>query len=265
MIVSHFLLKDVKNRFHWDLAIAKELFNYGQWIFIASIIYFLAQQADRLILGKLVPLEILGVYGIAKSLADIFANVVLKLNNEVVFPFISRMAEVSREEIYNLVKPSRQKFLLLSGVGLGVPMVFGDYFVKLLYSEAYQDAGWMIPILLAGIWFSVLFKTCESSLKGLGKPIYTVPANLIKFVVVLLGVSWGYQTLGILGCILGVAISEFASYLALQYGLFREKFIFVGQDLLMTLYTIALVVGLGWIRWSVGLGTPLDGIHFNPI
>ncbi|WP_353258683.1 oligosaccharide flippase family protein [Prochlorothrix hollandica] len=259
-IGSHFLLPDVKNKFHIDREAMKELFSYGKWIFVATLLFFFAQQTDRLVLGKLVPLELLGVYGIARALSDIFRNVVLKLNNEIVFPFISRLSDIPRSELYEKVKPTRQKFLLIAGLGLAFPVCFGDVAVSVLYDDRYVDATWMLPILCLGIWFSVLFQTCESSLKGLGKPIYAAQANFVKLGTLFFGLPWSFQQYGILGCILTIAASEFFSYLAVQYGLIREQFVFLKQDVIMTLYTVGIIAIFGALRWSLGFGFSVQNL-----
>ncbi len=46
-------------------------FHFGKWIFMSSIFMFLCMNFDRLYLGSVAPLALFGVYGIARSLADL--------------------------------------------------------------------------------------------------------------------------------------------------------------------------------------------------
>ena len=46
------------------------LVTFGRWILIGTVLTFLAQQSDRLILSKLTTLTMLGIYNIAFQLSD---------------------------------------------------------------------------------------------------------------------------------------------------------------------------------------------------
>ena len=56
MVVSHLALGGPPNRFHWEPEAARELFGFGKWILLNTAMTFLAMQADRIILGKLMSL-----------------------------------------------------------------------------------------------------------------------------------------------------------------------------------------------------------------
>ena len=72
MIGTYFLLPDVKQRFYLSKKYVWEILHFGKWIFASSIVYFLSANFDRLYLAKVVTLELLGVYGIARfTLRDI--------------------------------------------------------------------------------------------------------------------------------------------------------------------------------------------------
>ncbi|HAA27014.1 MAG TPA: polysaccharide biosynthesis protein, partial [Cyanobacteria bacterium UBA8553] len=54
LLWSHRLLPHQPNRFAWDKEAAQKIFTFGKWIFFSTALTFLASQADRLILGKLI-------------------------------------------------------------------------------------------------------------------------------------------------------------------------------------------------------------------
>src|SRR6478735_2924059 len=70
VIGSFFLLKTPSLRFKLDRPSYDSIVHFGKWIFASSIIYFLASNFDRLYFAKAIPLAVLGVYGIARTLAD---------------------------------------------------------------------------------------------------------------------------------------------------------------------------------------------------
>src|SRR6202035_3619722 len=99
----------------------------------SSIVYFLSTYVDRLYLGKVVPLELLGIYGIARSISDLSGNLVLRLGNVVLFPFIASHSQTPRAALRDQLASIRAKFLLLAVVGFSFFVATADLAIKVLY------------------------------------------------------------------------------------------------------------------------------------
>jgi O-antigen/teichoic acid export membrane protein len=259
-IGSYFLLSDVKQRFYLSKRYFWEIIDFGKWIFLSSIVVYLSTYIDRLYLGKVISLELVGIYGIARSLSDLTGNLVLRLGNAVLFPFIASHSQAPRAELHRQLAPLRFKFLLLASLGFSFFVAGADIVIKILYDERYHAATWMLPILVIGSWFSTLATINESTLLGLGKPSYSAFSNSSKFVFLLVGLWLGVEFFGVLGGICAVALGNLFGYIPILFGQFRERFSFAMQDFLATLAVIALVVLWEWIRWLAGFGTSFDSI-----
>ena len=96
LVWSHFLIPGKSNRFAWDKEAVKEIFSYGKWIFLSTALFFLCSQADRLILGKIFTLTMLGIYGIAFTLGDMPRQIIIAVSGRVIFPSISMLADLPR-------------------------------------------------------------------------------------------------------------------------------------------------------------------------
>lgn len=258
MLSSHFVLPGKNNWFAWEKAARTEIFSFGRWVWLETTMMFLAEQSDRLILGSLFTFALLGVYSIAFALADLPRQIIKKVSLKVIFPLVSSNAELPRHQLRKKISAKR-KFVLLSFLGLITGLVcFGDIAIRILYDDRYLQATWMMSILSLGVWFSVLFYTMSPCLLGVGKPVYGAQANLLRFITLAVGLPLGFHLSGTIGAIIAVAVSDFPSYLAIQYGAWREKLIFWKQDAQLTallLGSVALVVA---IRAALGFGTPLD-------
>jgi hypothetical protein len=57
------------NRLRWHKPSATMLINFGKWIFVSTALTFFAGQSDRLIFAKLIPIDMLGIYGMAAMIA----------------------------------------------------------------------------------------------------------------------------------------------------------------------------------------------------
>ena len=69
-MISFCIIPDLRPRFVLDKECVHSLLHFGKWILVGTVLTFLATQSDRLILGKLISLEALGVYGVAFALSD---------------------------------------------------------------------------------------------------------------------------------------------------------------------------------------------------
>jgi O-antigen/teichoic acid export membrane protein len=260
MVGTYFLRADLHLRFRVAREYVSEILHYGKWIFLSSIVYFLSGNYDRLFLAKVVPLHTLGIYGLARSIAELVGLLVGRLGGNVLFPFIASHNEMPREALRRQLAPMRLRFLALSAVGLAIVVSGSDLVISFVYDRRYHEAMWMLPVLVLGSWFSILASLNESALLGFGRPFYSAASNTSKFIFVIIFLPLGTATQGLLGGVLVVAIADLPKVLALQVGLNRQRFSFAAQDVLMTLATAGLIVALEVARWSLGLGTSFDTV-----
>jgi O-antigen/teichoic acid export membrane protein len=258
MVGSYFLLRDVKQRLYVSRKYSLQIIHFGKWIFVSSMVYFLSTYIDRLYLGKVVPLELLGIYGIARSISDLTGNLVLRLGSVVLFPFVASQSHLPRADLVHQLTSLRAKFLLLAGFGFSLFTATADLLIKMVYDERYHAATWILPVLILGSWFTVLATINESALLGIGKPSYAAIANSVKLLFLVIGLSLGTSSYGLLGGVIVVASADLCRYFPTLFGQIRERFSFGRQDLLMTLAVLSMVVLMEYLRWALGFGTSFD-------
>ena len=246
-LVSHFLAPDIKHKFTYSPKVTREIISFGRWIFLSAILIFLARQGDRLVLGRLLPLEVLGIYGIARALSKSISIVLIKLGNGVVFPAAAKMAGLPRAQLRKKIEPYRGKALIVSALFCALLITGADILIGILFDERYQAAATMLPILVLGVWLNALFQTVGPLLKGLGKPQYEAIANFVKIAGLFLGLILGAKYGGLKAAICAIPLSELLAYLSVQPGLIQEKLSFVRQDLIagaIFVGSVCLMVGL---------------------
>ncbi|WP_051151130.1 oligosaccharide flippase family protein [Mastigocladopsis repens] len=260
MVGTHWLIPGYSNRFAWDRDAVKEILFFGRWMFLATAVTFLNEQADRLILGKLLSFKVLGVYTVAFTLASIPREIVKQLSHRVIFPAIASLVDQSRSTLR--AKILRQRRLILMGFAMlfAVLVTVGDQIIAVLYDQRYAEATWMMPILCCGFWFSVLFHTTNPALLAIGKPLYTAQSNLAGFVVMGLGIPLAFSAFGTLGAIILIALSDMPLYIVSLYGLWREKLSLIVQDIQSTAFFIGVLALFLIIRHSLGFGLPIQAI-----
>ena len=259
-IGSHWLIPEVTNRFAWNRDAVRDILSFGKWMFVSSALIFMAEQSDRLILGKLLNFETLGVYTIAYTLANIPKEVIKKLSYRVIFPAISSQVDLPRSSLRAKIVRQRRLMLMGFAVGLAALITVGDLIIGTLYDSRYTQATWMMPILCCGIWFSLLFYTVSPALLAISKPLYSAQSNLARFTMIGVVLPLAFFRFGALGAIITIAFSDLPLYIVNLYGLWREKLSCILQDIQVTALFIGVLTLFLFIRNSLGFGFPIQAI-----
>ena len=71
----------------------------------------------------------------------------------------------------------------------------------------------------------------------------------------LLALPFKHHTLGAVGAIVVIAVSDVFRYFPVLFGQIQQRFAFALQDLLVTVLVFVLIVFFEWLRSSMGFGT----------
>ncbi len=212
---SHFLGPE-RCRLRFDRSHAAELLSFGRWIFLSTVLTFLITQGDRLILGKLVTLEVLGIYGLALSLAQIPRDIVSRLQSAVLFPHLSQRYR-DGADFAAAVRQARGPMLWLTGASCVLAVALGPDAVTLLYDARYHDAGWMLQLLSVAVFFQLLEAMNGCVLLAAGRASAVAVGNVWKLAAMILMVPPGYFYGAMVGVIVAIAVSDAIRYAVSAY------------------------------------------------
>lgn len=239
---SFFLTPSAGLRFRIERSHARAIVHFGKWIFLSSAVYFVATNFDRLYLSKHVPWALLGVYGIARSLSEVFTILLTRLGTMVIFPIIAG-SDHRGAALRHRLSSHRLPVLAAGAVGLALFVALSDRVIYLLYDQRYHEAAAILPVLAAGVWFSILATLGESVSLGIGRPQIGTMANAAKLAWMVGGMpllAWQFGFPGLVGCI---AAGDLVKYVALSIGQRRWGLAFPVQDLALTALFMACAIG----------------------
>jgi len=256
-VLSHAWLPGIRNRFRWDREAASTLFTFGKWVFLSTLMGFIASQADRIVFGKLVDMETLGIYAIATLIASTPQQVLRHLALTINFPLYSHTVREGGD-LPHVFRNGRRRLLLLSGVVCSLMLAGGPAIIDLLYQEAYLDAGWMVQLLAVATWFNALQGTVEAALLARGESQRVAFASIAKIVAMAILIPLGFAQAGFPGAIVGFACSELVRAICLAVLARPAKLGGVPQAAGYTLvFAAASAVGYAVAHWT----TVTLGLH----
>ena len=249
VVIVSFLANEKRNSFYIEKAALHDIFHFGKWIFMSSIIGFLYNSGDKLLLGGLINPADLGVYSIASFIVGAVYLMTSKMLGNVAFPALSETARNKPEDLIRIYYKFRIPFDAFVLFIAGFFLLTGQTIIDILYDSRYQDAGWMLSILGLSL-IPLRYNLTDQCILALGKPKLMSYLIIIRtlFLFILLPIAFKY--FGMIGALWIIVLSWFSSFpLAIYY-----KKIYSLLDVKKELITLPL--------FAVGL---LSGYVFNLI
>ncbi len=246
--MTHVFLQGMNNRLCWNRTVLRELLSFGKWVFLSSILFFLASSADRLILPALISPTQMGLYAIAFTIISAPTQVVATLAGNVALPALSEVVRLRPHDLRSVaLKFQRLSDFFLMPV-VGVVAVAGPSIVNLFYSGSFQGVGPILSTLAIGA-LAYRYGVMEQCYLAMDKPkIFTV-VNVIRFVCSYVGIPLAFHAGGFQGALIAIVVIQYAGWPAAFYFKARHG-LFDWKVELMAIPLLALGLALGWpVSW----------------
>lgn len=244
-VESHRMNDGPRNRFAYDRAFAHEIFHFGKWIFVSTALTFAASQGDRALLGRVMSLEMLGVYGLAATVATVPQQIHSVIASRVIFPLVSSYVRENPDELGARLREARSIVLLVMLFAVTGVIAFSGPFFGLLYTNDYAQAGDLAPVLAWIFWLSILQNSVDRLPIAFGDSDLLAMISFVSAVARLTCGFVGFRLYGLWGFLGGLFVGatiEYATAQAIAYRRYHVRL--AGQD---AAYTVALIVCTGFI------------------
>ena len=206
----------------WDSRAAREILTFGFGMFLSSSTYFLAGEAERLVVGKFVNLVELACFSLALSISSAASRGFGQVLSRVFFPMMSSSVREDLDGAYRHFKKTRRLTVVLS-VCMSVGFITcGKELVHILLGPKYAAAGWMLQLLgvrAAMDFFAVLAATM---LFAVGTSRFAAIANVSKLIFLGVGLSIAFGRFGFHGAMWVLTLAPLANYAVVLVGLRRR-------------------------------------------
>jgi O-antigen/teichoic acid export membrane protein len=250
-LVSHIWLPGIANRWQWDQSAFHEIFHFGKWIFLSSMLGLIANSGDRILLGGFVSSATLGIYSIASLFIGAILQMLATIFAQVSYPALS---EVARERPLEFKRSMYDIHILTAPFVYfcsGILVVSGNTLIGLLYDSRYAEAGWMLEVLALGL-LKIPFNLPLFCLlaRGLAKDFTGLIALQAIFTVVLIPLGFHYFRLP--GALWGFVASQLLCVPPIIYYQIKYDFLDLSKELvLLPAFFAGMILGWG-LNFAVG-------------
>jgi O-antigen/teichoic acid export membrane protein len=241
VLLGHAFLLGPPDRLAWDIGSVRELLRYGRWVLASSLLYVLASNGDRLMLGAWVDASTLGLYALALNLASMVDGAVGRLLAGVAMPALSEVARHDRTRLRSVYFRLRLPLDLALVAVSGLLFAAGSPIVALLYDSRYAPAGQMLQVLSISLLFT-RFGLAGSAYLALGEPQNLTWMHAVKLLALFIAMPVAFYVFGMQGLLFAVALHA-ASTLPMIYYFNRR------HDLNSLRFELLVL-----LAWPVGYG-----------
>ena len=261
LALGHLALPGVRNRLLWDGECARTLLSFGRWIFASTLLTFAVGQSDRLIFGKIIPIELLGVYSIATVWSSLPIAILDRVFSSVLLPILSRLDHLGAE-FEKAFREARTPGLLFAGFMCSALISGAPSLIRFLYDQRATDAVWIVQTLSVGTWLLAIETTNSTALLARGKASWMAIGSAGKLVGMVIAIPLGFYLGGFHGAVIGFSASELLRYLTSVAGGLTIGLRGYRQDLALTGVMVgAAAIGILVARGARGLLTSMALRH----
>jgi len=186
-VMSYVMFSNARRRWNVDRARMAELWGFSRYIAMSSALTLFVMQADKLLLARMMSLQVYGYYALASSLALAPISLSLAYSTRVLLP---AYAEIVRRDPAALAKAFydyRQKVALVLMFGGGALVGSAPLLVAILYDPRYSAVAPFLSLLAITCCLSPLADSSKQGLIAYGETRTTLTANICGALWLLVG------------------------------------------------------------------------------
>ncbi|MHB1140954.1 MAG: oligosaccharide flippase family protein [Sulfuricaulis sp.] len=208
-------------RLRLEKEVVADLVSFGKWVLISTVLAFATTQMDRLALGKLVSLHLLGLYSIAWMWASMPSQIFEQWAHRVFFPLVSQQIRSVTGE--GTIWMARRIYVLIAVTAAIVMYVASDTLVGILYTMDYQDVSSLIRQLSIVFLLYTIEQSYSHVLIAYGRPRDKIVGQILSLVLFSAVLLPAFFWANVSGVIALLAVSAGVRILWMTYKLFAFK------------------------------------------
>ena len=205
MIIS-WVMSRARYRFELDKQTIRSILGFSGWLMASVFFRNMAQQLDKLLMGKLLSIKSLGDYNRPKEFINMASSKIGGIFDTALFPILSQVQD-DMETLQRAYKRSMY-YLNIVSIVLSVGFVFlGELIIRIFFGIEWFNVLPVFQILSICIIFNFSGRLADCFLRGVGLTKQQFVFRIYEVILKLLGLFFSYRY-GLIGIALSVLVTD---------------------------------------------------------
>ncbi|MCT8328314.1 oligosaccharide flippase family protein [Albidovulum sediminis] len=212
LVLYDLLLPGPRNRLCWEREARIELIHFGKWIFLSTAFSFLLSQSDKMILGKFITLEGIGIYNVGFFIAAAPMMIATSMNGRIMLPLCRDHPPGKSATDFALVRRVRVRFTMAFLACQLALSLLGVTIIEILYDDRFHASGGVVvAVALMNIPF-LIGMTYENAAMASGDSRAVFALNATRAILQTGLFLAGIQIGGLTGAFVGFAAGHLLAH-----------------------------------------------------
>lgn len=253
-VLSYALFPGSRRRFSFSRGRAREVWRFSRFITASSILTVLLGQTDKVVLSRLFPLSLFGLYSIAANLATAPIAFTYPYATRVLFPIYAKTYRETPSEFRKVFYAAKRLPSLLFTFSVGGLVGGAPILIAILYQPRYMQAATYVSLLSIGSMLALGNVVANEALIAAGRMWTTTAVNIVRIVWLALAAPTLYHFFGAIGVVIAVSAIEAPALVASWIFQARAGFFSWREEvLLLGAGGAGVAIGTGlvqlWVAW----------------
>ncbi|KMS56391.1 teichoic acid transporter [Novosphingobium barchaimii LL02] len=244
-VLSYALFPGSLRRFAFDRHEVGELWRFGRTIASANTIQVLLSNVDKIVLSRIFPLSLFGLYSLAANLSGVASGFTSLYPSRILLPAFARAYREDPGSMAHAYYESRRTMTLLYMVAMGGFISMAPAVVNLLYDPRYQAAATYLQLLALAPAMAMNIYAAREVLIVVGRVQALLYGNLVRLTWLIVVGTCAFLAFGPMGLVGAVGCIEVPVQVYCWHELRRAGLFRAGQEaLIISALAFGAVLGL---------------------
>jgi len=244
---ENIFLPGERNRLQWNNKYAREIFHFGKWIFVTSLLSYWVLGGDRIILGANITAHEMGIYSIAIFIVGAVRDGLAAIMHRVFYPVISSCLREGGDALGVYYRFRLPLDLCVCGL-CGFLFVAGDEVISILYDDRYLNAGKFITILAVSL-LADRYNGLSIYFLAKGTPRKTIPVTFSRAVMLAIGLPLVFAKFGFFGAVIFLGVYPLLIVPLQLYQKYRAGLLRISSEVAYTVFIFPGLVAGHLFQW----------------
>lgn len=250
-LILGYVLEPHKPQFRIDRRKAKSMWSFGRWISGATILDFLLNQGDSIVVSRMLGAYTLGLYQMAYKVSNLPISEMANTIMTVTFPAFCRI-QSEENRLKEAFLKANEMAVFLGLPWLGVLLALGDDLVTLFFQPQWATMIMTLKILTVWAMIRILGSGGGAIYQALGRPQYCTFLGLFRLVLIALLLYPSIRWYGMAGAawavLISTALTMIPGYVFLRQLLKSSYYEILSRQVPTVLSVTAAVFLVWWIK-----------------